>query len=64
MSGLGGLMSLLVVLVSHLNPSLPALAQIWDDWGGFIGTGVTLTLLLAYGLGRWHVQSRQRLQAP
>ncbi len=64
MSGLVGLMSLLVVLVSHLNPSLPALAQIWDDWGGFIGTGVTLTLLLAYGLGRWHVQSRQRLQAP
>ena len=61
MSGLVGVLSLMVVFIGHLSSALPTLATLWDDWGGFIGAGVTASLLLAYGLGRWPLQPPQRV---
>lgn len=58
MSGLVGVMSLLVVFVSHTSAYFPTLDSIWDVWGGYIGAGLTLTLLLAYAVGRWHLQHK------
>jgi len=58
MSGLVGFMSLLVVFVCHTSHYLPTLDGIWDHWGGYIGAGLTLTLLLVYGVGRWHAPSK------
>jgi high-affinity nickel-transport protein len=60
MSGMVGVLALLVVAVSHLSPSLPTLEAVWDDWGGFIGAGVTLSLLLVYLLSRWHALQQHR----
>jgi hypothetical protein len=51
-------MSLLVVFVSHTSAYLPTLDSIWDNWGGYIGAGLTLTMLLVYGLSRWHLQHK------
>ena len=34
------------------------LDSIWDDWGGYIGAGLTLTMLLVYGVSRWHFERK------
>ena len=52
MSGVIGVLALLVVLVSHLREHLPLLEQVWETWGAWIGVGITATLLLVYVLSR------------
>jgi high-affinity nickel-transport protein len=56
MSGVIACMAILVVLVSHGSQHLPELETIWDAWGGWIGLGVTGTMLGVYAFSRWHVQ--------
>jgi high-affinity nickel-transport protein len=53
MSGVIACMALLVVVVSHGSQHMPALETVWDDWGGWMGLGVTASLLGVYGWNHW-----------
>ena len=55
MSGVIACMALLVVVVSHGSQHMPALETVWDAWGGWIGLGVTASMLCVYGWSRWHL---------
>ena len=54
-SGVIACMALLVVVVSHGSQHMPALETLWDAWGGWIGLGVTASMLCVYGWSRWHL---------
>lgn len=48
MSGVIGVLALLVVMVSHLREHLPLLETLWEAWGAWIGIGVTGVMLALY----------------
>jgi high-affinity nickel-transport protein len=53
MSGVIACMAVLVVVVSHGSQHMPALETVWDAWGGWIGAGVTASMLGVFPWNQW-----------